>query len=113
MKRKLSYSSEDDVLYFNEGEAVQDGLDIGDFYIEFSSEGSVTGIEILEASDTISQLTGQDFSREDLENIKSAEIKIYRKGEFAFITLQFVIRREDQEVRESVGVNVPSSAVAA
>lgn len=53
MKEKLSYDSEQDVMYFNRGEPAQDSLDIGNVYLEFSGEGKIVGMEVLEASERL------------------------------------------------------------
>lgn len=111
MDQKISYDSEEDILYYNKGEVVQDSLDIGNVFVEFSSSGEIVGIEVLDASDFISEFTGEEFSSEDLENILEAKIKIIRSGDFAIVTLQFIVEKDGQRVRESVGVNVPSSSV--
>lgn len=113
MEKIVSYDSENDVLYFNSGKSVQDSLDIGDVFIEFSGDGEVVGMEVLNASETISELTEKDFSQEDLSNVTDADIKILTKGNFAFITLFFIVEKEGEKVRERVGVNVPSNAVSA
>jgi uncharacterized protein YuzE len=112
MEEKVSYDAENDVLYFNQGSSVQDSLDIGDFFLEFSGEGRIVGVEVLNAAETISQLTGEDFTPEMLESISGAEVKVHMKGEFAFVVLYLSLEREGEEIRESIGLNVPSSAVA-
>lgn len=113
MDEELSYDSEEDILYYNRGEAVQDSLDIGNVFVEFSGDGEIVGIEVLDASDFISDFTGEEFSSEDLENVLDAKIKVIRKGEFAIVALHFVIEKDGEQMRESVGVNLPSSSVAA
>jgi len=113
MEKTLSYDPEEDILYFNKGKSVQDSLDIGNMFIEFSGDGYVVGMEVLDASETISELTGRDLSGEELSEIADAEIKIFIEGNFAFITLFFVTEKEGETIRESVGVNVPTNAVSA
>ena len=113
MGKKISYDPDEDILYFNEGKSVQDSLDIGNMFVEFSGDGEIVGMEFLNASETISELTGRDFSSVELADIIEAEIKIFFKGDFAFITLFFVTEKEGEEIKESVGVNVPTKAVSA
>jgi uncharacterized protein YuzE len=113
MKKEVSYDARNDVFYFNESSSVQDSLDVGDFYLEFSGEGQIVGVEVLNASETISQLTGENFDSDELESILDADIKVHVKGDFAFIVLYLWIERDGEEVQESVGINVPSSTVAA
>ena len=113
MDKKLSYDSREDVLYYNRGSSVQDSFDIGNVFVEFSSSGEIVGIEILEASEFISDFTGEEFTKRDLENILDAKLKIMTKGEFAIVALHFVVEKEGQKVKESIGVNVPSNGAVA
>lgn len=113
MEREVSYDSENDILYLNEGSSVQDSLDIGDFYLEFSGDGKIVGVEVLNASDTISQLTGEDFDTSNLESILDAKLNVHIKDEFAFVVLYICVEKDGEKVQESVGINVPSSTVAA
>lgn len=113
MNEEVSYDSEEDILYYNSGEMVQDSLDIGNVFVEFSSNNEIVGVEVLDASEFISEFTGEKFSSKDLENIIDAKIKVMRKGDFAIVVLQFVVEKEGKKVRDSVGVNVPSSSVTA
>jgi uncharacterized protein YuzE len=113
MEKKLSYDPEQDILHFNRGEIVQDSLEIGNMYIEFSGDGKVVGIEVTEASKFISDFTGEEFSSEALENVSDAELKIMQSGEFMIITLHFIAEKEGREVRDSIGVNIPAQAVSA
>lgn len=113
MKKKLSYDSEEDILYYNQGEKALDSLDIGDMFIEFSGDNKVVGVEVMNALEFINDYTEREFSREELSNISEAEIKVFRRGEFAFVMLFFKVDRGGETVKESIGVNVPSSTVAA
>lgn len=112
MKKKLSYDPEEDILYYNEGKKSQDSLDIGNVFVEFSSDNKVVGMEILNASQVISDLTGEEVDPEMLENVKDADIKLVPSGDIVFIVLQIEMQKDRETVRESVPVNVPSSAVA-
>lgn len=112
MEKSVSYDSENDVLYFNRGSSVQDSLDVGNFFIEFSSDGRVAGIEVLNASETVSQLTGEDFDKDVLERVEDAEIKVHRSGDFAFIVLYISIEKDGETIRENIGVNVPTAVTA-
>lgn len=113
MKEKISYDAEEDILYYNKGSAVQDTLDIGNFFIEFSGDGEIVGMEILEASDTISELTDQSFSPDDLAKANDAEIKMFVEGDFVFVTLFFTTEKKGEIIKERIGVNVPTRAVSA
>lgn len=55
MKPKISYDEEHDILYYNTGEKVSDSLELGDVYIEFSEEGKIVGVEIMNASEFLYQ----------------------------------------------------------
>jgi uncharacterized protein YuzE len=111
MERVVSYDGKEDVLYFNKGSSVQDSLDIGDFFLEFDGEGQIVGVELLNASDTVSRMSGEEFSEEDFEDIRDAEIRVHSRGDFTFVVLYLILEREGKEVREGVGVNLPTDAV--
>lgn len=63
MKKLLDYDEEHDIFYYNEGVKSSDSLELGDAFIELSSEGKVVGIEITNASSFLSELTDQKNSR--------------------------------------------------
>lgn len=113
MKEKISYDPENDVLYYNKGQKSQDSLEVGNLFIEFSSSGQVVGMEIVDATETIKELTGEEFSSEDLKSIENAGIKVHTKKKYAFIRLDLQVKRDQERVKESVGINLPSSTVAA
>lgn len=109
---KISYDKENDLLYFNQGEKVQDSLDIGNLFLEFSGKNDIVGVEILDASQTVSELTGNETTVEDLENIEDAEIKIIPEGSVVFIVLKLKIAKGEEVTEESINLNFSSQALA-
>ena len=109
---ELSYDNENDILYFNKGERVKDSLDFGNIFLEFSNNNEVVGVEVLNASETLSNLSGQDFDSNSLDNIQDAELKMVPDGETTFIVLKLLVPREDGAVEESINLNFSSEAVA-
>lgn len=109
---EISYDKENDLLYFNEGEKVQDSLDIGNLFLEFSGKNDIMGVEILNASQTVSELTGNETTVEDLENIEDAEIKIIPEDSVVFIVLKLKIAKGEEVTEESINLNFSSQALA-
>lgn len=82
---KFNYDNLNDLFYvYKENSSVYANVVIGDFHVEFSKEGQVVGIEILNASDLLEEY---DVSKDMLENIKKVEIKIVNKDNSLLIFL--------------------------
>lgn len=110
--KKISYDRENDLLYFNKGEKVQDSLDIGNLFLEFSGKNDIVGVEILKASKTVSELTGNEITADDLENVRDAEIKIIPEDKVVFIVLKLQIAKGEEVTEESINLNFSSQAIA-
>lgn len=82
---KFNYDNLNDLLYiYKENSSVYANVVIGDFHVEFSKEGQVVGMEILNASDLLEEY---DVSKDMLENIKKVEIKIVNRDNSLLIFL--------------------------
>ncbi|MDY6788506.1 MAG: DUF2283 domain-containing protein [Candidatus Nanohaloarchaea archaeon] len=112
MEKKQSYDSEHDILYINRGEKVKESLEIGDMVVDLSYDGKVAGLEILNASKTISELTGIQVSDNNLRNIEKADLDTVKKGEHLFIVLKIAFRKEEKLIEKSIDVNLPSREIA-
>ncbi|PSH01737.1 MAG: hypothetical protein BRC27_01085 [Nanohaloarchaea archaeon SW_10_44_10] len=109
---KISYDQENDILYLNKGKKVQDSLDIGNLFLEFSGKNNIVGVEILNASKTVSELTGNDTTAEELENVKDAKIKMIPDNDTVFIVLKLRIAKGEEVTEESINLNFSSQALA-
>lgn len=82
-------------------------------FVEFSADNEIVGVEILNASETVSDLTGKKFTSVELGNIKDAELKMFTREDFVFVNLFFNMVTEGETVEERIGVNIPTKAVTA
>lgn len=108
----ISYDRENDLLYLNNGEKVQDSLDIGNIFLEFSGKNEVVGAEILKASQTVSELTGHEITPENLENVEEAEIKVVSDDKIVLIVVKMEIAKDKRITEESININLSSEALA-
>jgi len=113
MKSKTSYDEEHDVLYYNSGQKVSDSLELGDAYIEFSTDGSIVGVEIMNASEFLSLQTGKEITEEMLKEIESGKISIRTNKDTLFIIFEFVVPVESEKNNERISLNIPSEAAKA
>lgn len=111
-KPEISYDRQYDRIYFHSGEKTLDTVQRGNFIVELSRADKVVGLEIESASETLSSLLGEEFTKEDLTNILGAELKVKRQGNVAFIILFITLEKGGKEVREAIPVNLPSGTMA-
>ncbi|MEK6886708.1 MAG: DUF2283 domain-containing protein [Nanoarchaeota archaeon] len=78
------YSEKSDILNIRTKDKKTEGsAELGDFTIDFDKNKQVIGIEIANASDFFSQA---DISKDQLKELKSAELVINKKGrDYTFI----------------------------
>ena len=104
-KTIIDYDKEnDDLFIFRERGKIKGSVDIGDFIIDFSPDGKVLGMEIMNASSSLSHLK---ISKQMLGNIKRATIRTVYKPDAFYILLLFVL-----ENNEEIRTIVPIPAVA-
>ena len=105
-KMKIDYDKENDVLFVSKNKKVSDSLEIDKFVIDFLKDGSVGGVEIMDASKLISNLSSIKIGKEDLENIEEAKIKYYKSKELVYVVLllKIVVR----EAIESISLQIPA-----
>lgn len=111
-EKTIQYDEEHDILYFNAGEKVKDSLDIGDFVLDFSYDGHIVGIEVMNAQENLSEMFGDDVSIEDLKNVSDANISVKQHQEFAFITFLLFFGEERERQKENLNLSVPATAVS-
>lgn len=74
-KIQIDYDEEFDDLYVYKKDKKSDfSVNLGDFVIDVSKDGSINGIEILEASDTLSKLLNTNITTSDIKQAKDAVI---------------------------------------
>lgn len=99
-----SYDRENDVLFISEGVEASDALTVGDVMVEFSEDGDVVALEILNASDFLSDLSDVRIDKDDLEGLQGADFQVRRRGSEAFV----MFRLEIAERTEKFNLNYPS-----
>ncbi|MBI2583371.1 MAG: DUF2283 domain-containing protein [Candidatus Aenigmarchaeota archaeon] len=109
-KAKVDYDKENDILWVYSGEKVRDSLEIDSFIIDFSHDDKVVGVEILDASEVISNLALSRISREMLSNIKETSLSIYQSRELFYVVVGIVLE-VDNKLRE-IPIQVPAPKVA-
>ena len=73
---KFDYDPEnDDLLVYLENEKSSGGIEAGNFVFDFNNEGEFVGMEILDASETLSNLLSKII---ELNNIK--EVKVFKNS---------------------------------
>jgi uncharacterized protein YuzE len=107
---KSKYDEERDVLYINEGKSVE-SIPKGGFILQLNSNREVVGVEILNASEVIADLT--DISIEEatelLKNIQSAEKKINQAGNFQLVAVIIKSEMNGEKVTQSVSLETPAA----
>ncbi len=89
---KIIYDIEEDILSLSKGRKVKASIDIGDFIIDIDTEGFVSGIEILNASENLK------LTEEQLKGIEKASMLITYKPNYVYIYLVMKIMDKDKEI---------------
>jgi len=108
-KAKVDYDYENDVLYVYTGNTVKDSMQIEDFVIDFSGGNRIVGVEVMNASKTLSELAGFKLAKNVLSKIKNATISVRQGKEivYIFLLLTAVIKKEKTDVRIPVVAPTP------
>jgi len=71
---KFNYDKLNDLLYiYKENSKIYTNIVIGEFHLEFSKEGEIVGMEVLKASELLSEY---GMSQKLLENIDNVNFKV-------------------------------------
>jgi len=93
---KFDYDKYNDLLYiYKENSDVYANVVIGEFHIEFDRESSVVGMEILNASELLSEY---GINENLLTNMKKAELKIVLRDNSLLIFLLLSSPAEEKSV---------------
>ncbi|AEF96334.1 DUF2283 domain-containing protein [Methanotorris igneus] len=93
----IDYDIENDSLYiYAEGQEYKDSLDLNDIIIDFNKEGSVMGIEVLDASKKFK------LSKFDLKNIVEFKSTIFISKDIVKIEMKISILKRNRMVEKSV-----------
>lgn len=108
MDKIVSYDYKENILYVNKGKRVKDSLQIGNFVIDFSFKDKVVGIEIMEASKSISFLSGVRITKKDLKNIEHAEVNM-KEGKGIIYVILLISFEGKKEVRNPLVIPTAAS----
>lgn len=99
---QFNYDKENDTLFIYKKEAVKGSIDVGNYIVDFTHEGNVAGLEIMNASEVLKNL-GVENPSDFLENVKQVKFKAVQKQDS--IAVYFVISSKT-EVSSSIAIPV-------
>ena len=110
----VRYGEKDDILYINMGEKVQESVPRGGFIIDLSSQGKVAGVEILNASNALSELLDEEPEaiQEVLENMEDADVVTKEIQGIAYMILRITSLKNGEKQETKVPLEVPQPAEA-
>jgi len=109
-KAKVDYDQENDILWVYSGEKIKDSLEIDNFVIDFSHDDKIVGVEIMNASEIVSNLSLNKISKDMLAGIKEASLCFYQSRELFYVVIGLVLSI-DNKIRE-IPIQVPAPRVA-
>lgn len=112
MEEKISYDTENDILFVNMGEKAEHAVQMDNFVVDFSFSDKVVGMEILDAAKTLSEFTGEKLSQEELENARDADIRVKEGRDAVYVSLFFVVEKGGESVRHRVSINLPAATIS-
>lgn len=80
----FDYDRENDSLFIFKKETVRGSVDVGNYVVDFTHEGNVAGIEIMNASEVLKNLSVEN-PEEFLEKIKQVSFKSVQKRDSVVI----------------------------
>jgi|SRR3989344_4465414 len=74
---QIDYDNEFDDLYiYRQDKKSEVSLTLADFVVDAQKNGTVVGVEILKATDTLSQMLSREITKNELQNIASAKLNV-------------------------------------
>lgn len=109
-KAKVDYDEENDILWIYSGDKIRDSLEIDNFIIDFSYEDKIVGVEILDASEVLSNMSLVKLSKNDLLNILEAGLSTYQGKELSYVVIRLVLMKKD--IRREIPIQIPTPKIA-
>lgn len=105
----VKYREKDDILVINMGEKAQESIPRGGFVVDISSQGKVTGVEILDASQTLSELLDEnpEIIRKILINMEEAEVVTTEVKGISFMVLRITSVENGQRKETKLPMEIP------
>ena len=89
---KIIYDEEEDILFLSKGRKVKASIDIGDFIIDVDTNGFVSGIEILNASENLK------LSENQLKGLQEASMVVTYKPNYVYIYLVMKLKEKEKDI---------------
>ena len=94
------YSKKSDILNIHKaGRKVDGSAEFEDFTVDFDREGQVVGIEIMYASEFLSNA---GIQKEQLSKIQEAELLVNKRNNYAVIWIKLILPNLSEESGEAV-----------
>ena len=106
---KVKYDEEFDDLYVFKSDRKADfSVNLDELVIDIDSNNNISGIEIMDAANTISQFTPERFSKEKLKNITRAEIITRAKGNAMMVMMMLYYKEKLTEHKVPITIAMPT-----
>ncbi len=102
---KIIYDAEDDILFLSKGRKVTASIDLGDFIIDVDTNGFISGIEILNASENLK------ISEEQLKELREVSMSVTYKPNCAYIYLIMKSETKEKDITIPLTVDLGHGSV--
>lgn len=112
--KNAKYRKEDDILYINLDKKVQESVPRGGFVIDLSPKGKIAGVEIIGASQALSELLDEEPEtiQAILENMEEADIIVKEVSGVAFMILRITSTQNGETQETKVPLEIPQPTKA-
>ena len=95
-KFRFDYDAENDLLYlYNPAKKSKGSIEFGELIIDLEKKGEIVGLEILEASKYLSELTGRKITKTALKNLENASVSHSARNGTVMIKIMLKIEKEE------------------
>lgn len=85
---EIDYDDEfDDLFIYRQDKKSDISLNIADFVVDVQKNGTLTGIEIMKASDTLTQLLSKKITKEDLQKITDVKMNVLARENALYVSI--------------------------
>jgi len=102
---KISYIDTVDILMLSKEKKVKVSIDVGDFIIDIDHEGFVTGIEILNASESLG------LTIEQLKSIEEGSMSVTYKPNYVNISIIIKFNQKEKDISIPLTLDLGHNAV--
>jgi uncharacterized protein YuzE len=110
-KAKINYDEENDILYVYSGEKAKDSLEIDNFVLDISPDNRIVGVEIFDAINYLSKVSGLKISKESLSNISDVRMQFYQRKELFYVLIFLALKVEGKEKEINLQVPAPTAVM--